>query len=167
MNRKEAIRLSDQLIIANEAMMKARTAIAELGKEEQLEFDGPLFELLVELQWQVMLPLYEKFPDLLPSALLEELPVPAPTSDVAWSDVKLPRAATTAALDDFLMSLLEPYWQKVALVLGKGIVRSDELGLPFTYRMMAARLRYLWDTGRIEAEGHLRTPTQSQVRLHD
>ncbi|MCC8984402.1 DUF3658 domain-containing protein [Bradyrhizobium acaciae] len=167
MNRKEAIRLSDQLIIANEAMMKARAAIAELGNEEQLEFDGPLFELLIELQWQVMLPLYDKFPDLLPSALLEELPVPAPTSDASWSDVKLPRGATTAALDDLLMSLLEPYWQKVALVLGRGIQRCDELGLPFTDRMMAARLRYLWDTGRIEAEGHLRSPAHSQVRLQD
>jgi hypothetical protein len=167
MNRKEAIRLSDQLIIANEAMMKARTAIAELGKEEQLEFDGPLFELLVELQWQVMVPLYEKFPDLLPSGLLDELPVPAPTSDAAWSDVKLPRAATTAALDDLLMSLLEPYWQKAALVLLKGTNRCEELGLPFTYRMMAARLRYLWDTGRIECEGDLRSPAHSQVRLQD
>ncbi|MHC1945229.1 hypothetical protein IF803_12665 [Bradyrhizobium sp. UFLA06-06] len=59
MEREQAIQINDQLVIAHEAMKKARIAIAELGKQERLELDGPLYDLLLELEWQVMLPLYE------------------------------------------------------------------------------------------------------------
>ncbi|MGX1102764.1 MULTISPECIES: hypothetical protein [Bradyrhizobium] len=65
MEREQAIQINDQLVIAHEAMKKARIAIAELGKQERLELDGPLYDLLLELEWQVMLPLYEQFRDLM------------------------------------------------------------------------------------------------------
>jgi hypothetical protein len=101
MKHEQAVRINDHLIIAHEAMKKARMAIADLGKDERLRFDGSLYGLLLEMEWQLLLPIYDQFPDLMSLELHEELP--PPTSELAWNDVRLPRAVTEAALDEIIM----------------------------------------------------------------
>jgi hypothetical protein len=165
MKHEQAVQISDHLVIAHEAMKKARTAIADLGKDERLRFDGSLYELLLEMEWQLLLPIYEQFPDLMSLELHEELP--PPTSKLVWNDVRLPRAVTEAALDEIIMSLLKPRWQKVARLLIDAEKRCEELTLPISSNMIAARLRFLADTDRIEGIGDLRVWGHSEVRLKD
>ena len=165
MKREQAIRINDHLVIAHEAMAKARMAIADLGKDERLRFDGSLYGLLLEMEWQLLLPIYDQFPDLMSLELHEELP--PPTSELAWNDVRLPRAVTEAALDDIIMSLLKPRWQKVARLLADAEKRCEELTLPISPEMIAARLRFLSDSDRIEGIGDLRMWRHSEVRLKD
>ncbi|NLS73106.1 hypothetical protein E3H11_30205 [Bradyrhizobium brasilense] len=165
MEREQAIQINDQLVIAHEAMKKARVAIAELGKQERLELDGPLYDLLLELKWQVMLPLYEQFRDLMKLELHEELP--PPTSELKWSDVRLPRDATEAALDDIIMSALTSRWRKVAMIIGVAMADCEKLKLPIAPEMIGARLRFLSHADRIEGVGDLRPWGHSEVRLKD
>ncbi|WOH81968.1 DUF3658 domain-containing protein [Bradyrhizobium sp. BEA-2-5] len=165
MKREQAIRINDQLVIAHEAMRKARIAIAELGKKERLELDRPLYDLLLELEWQVMLPLYEQFRDLMKLELREELP--APSSELTWSDVRLPRDATEAALDDIIMSALTSQWQKVAKLIAVAMEGCEKLKLAIAPEMIGARLRFLSHADRIEGIGDLRRWGHSEVRLKD
>ena len=81
--------------------------------------------------------------------------------------MRLPTSISEKDIDAVIFSLMKPRWQKVALIVGHAAVRCKELGLPVSAEMIAARLRVLADSGRIEDVGDLRIWRFSEVRLKD
>jgi hypothetical protein len=165
MNRERAVRINEHLLDAYDAMDLARMAIAGLGKEERLKFDASLQSVVAALQQKLLAPIYEQYPDLEPPAVDEE--IPTIISRVNWSQVRLPPAVTEADLDGIIFSILTPRWQKTALAVILMARRCEELALPVSGEVIAARLRALADSDRIEGIGDLRKWRHSEVRLKD
>jgi Protein of unknown function len=165
MNRKQAVRINDHLLDACEAFDQARMAIAGLGKEERLKFDGLLFEVVADLQEKLLLPIWEQYPDLLPPEAVEE--PPTVSSELTWSEVRLPPSMTEADLDGIIFPMLSPLWQKTARVVILVLKRCEELDVPIGDEEIAARLQVLADSDRIEGIGDLQMWFHSEVRLKD
>ncbi|WP_426438518.1 hypothetical protein [Bradyrhizobium genosp. P] len=165
MKREQAIRIIDHLRDAFEAMDKVSMAIAGLGKEERLRFDRRLDEIVLDLEDRLLLPICEQYPDLLPPE--EERERPEVCSELTWSEVKLPPFITEDRLDEMIFSPLKTRWRKTAMFLIDAEKRCKELGWPISDEAIAARLRVLSDSDRIEGVGDLRRWTGSEVRLKD
>ena len=163
MNREQAARINEHLLNAYDAMEHARMAIAGLGKEERLKFDGLLHKVVAALQQKLLAPIYDQYPDLEPPVIDEE--IPTVSSRLKWSQVHLPPSLTEADLDGIIFSLLSPHWQKTAKLVILAAKRCDELVLPISDEIIAARLQVLADSDRIEGIGDLRKWGHSEVRL--
>jgi hypothetical protein len=72
---------------------------------------------------------------------------------------------TEADIDAIIFSIMKPVFQKVAMVVIRSLKRCEELELPVSDQVIAARLRTLADGGRIEGAGDLRKWGFSEVRL--
>jgi hypothetical protein len=165
MKREQAVRINDHLVEACKAMDKARMAIAGLGKEERLKFGDLLHELVLDLDDKLLQLIYEQFPDLTPQDVHED--PPDISAELTWSEVRLPPSVTEADLDGIIFSLLTPRWQKVVMLLARAGKRCEELALPVSHEVIAARLKLLSDSDRIEGIGDLRMWRHSEVRLKD
>jgi hypothetical protein len=110
-------------------------------------------------------PIYDQRPDL--EAEYEDGEIPTINSELRWDEVCLPPPTSEKDIDDILFALLRPHWQKVALVIVKAKDSRDLLGLSISCEMLAARLRALSDSDRIEGIGDLRIWRFSEVRLKD
>lgn len=165
MKREQADRINDHLLDAWEAMDKARMAIAGLAKHERLKFDDLLREIVFDLQDKLLLQIWEQYPDLMPPQV-DQVP-PEICSELTWRDVNLPSSVTEGQLDEIILSLLKSRWQKTTVLLTNAGKRCEELGLPISYEVIAARLRTLSDSDRIEGVGDLRIWGRSEVRLKD
>jgi len=161
MNREQAAQINSHLVDACEALGKARTAIAGLGKAERIKFDRLLCEVFFDLHEKLHHPIYEQYPDLLDQEL------PTVSDELTWSEVRLPSSVTEHQLDELIFSLLTPRWQKTAMLVVRAAERCEKLGLPITDKIIAARLRALSDSDRIEGVGDLRMWRHSEVRLKD
>ncbi|MCC8968119.1 hypothetical protein H8A95_38910 [Bradyrhizobium sp. Pear76] len=165
MKREQADRINDHLLDAWEAMDKARMAIAGLAKAERLKFNGLLHEVVSDLQDKVLLQIWEQYPDLMPPE--NDRAPPEICSELTWNDVNLPSSVSEGQLDEIILSLLRPQWQKVTALLTNAGKRCEQLGLPVSHGVIAARLRLLSDSDRIEGVGDLRIWGRSEVRLKD
>ena len=165
MNREQAVRIQKHLLDAHIALDDARVAIAGLGKEERLRLDGSLHEVVAALQLDLLAPIHDQYPDLEPPLLDEE--VPAIISGLTWNQVRLPPSVTEADLDGIIFSLLNPRWQKTAMVVALAAKHCEQVALPIGREEIAARLQVLSDTDRIEGIGDLRKWRHSEVRLKD
>jgi hypothetical protein len=165
MNRERAVRINKHLLDAYGAMDLARMAIAGLGKEERLKFDAALRGAVAAFQQKLLAPIYEQYPDLEPPAADEK--IPTVNSRLKWSRVRLPPAITEADLDGIIFSILTPHWKKTAMAVILVARRFEELALPISGEVIAARLRALADSDRIEGIGDLRMWGHSEVRLKD
>jgi hypothetical protein len=87
------------------------------------------------------------------------------SSELSWEEVSLPPSVSEADLDGIIFAQLKPRAQKVALVVGKATVRCQELGLPISSEMIAARLQALANSDLIEGYGDLRVWRFSEVCL--
>jgi len=163
--RDEAVRINDLLLDAYAALDDARMAIAGLGKAERIELGDSLYEIVLDLQEKLLLPIYEQFPDLEPPESDDELPTIS--SELTWDEVRLPPSVTEHQLDEIIFSLLTPLWQKTAALVIRASERYEELGLPISYEVTAARLKLLSDSDRIEGIGDIRMWRHSEVRLKD
>ncbi len=67
-------------------------AIAGLGKEERLRFDGLLREVVAALQQKLLAPIHDQFPDIEPPLLDEQ--VATISSELRWDQVHLPSTMT-------------------------------------------------------------------------
>ena len=164
MKRDQAARIHNHLVDAYKALDKARMAIAGLGKAERLALDGRLCAIFVNLEENLLQPIYQQYPDLEPAEIESEPPMVS--SELTWSEVRLPPSVTEHQLDELIFSLLTPRWQKTAMLLARA-ERCEKLGLPISDEMIAARLRMLSESGRIEGVGDLRMWRHSEVRLKD
>ena len=163
MDRAQAIRIQKHLLDANLAMEHAGLAIAGLGKEERLKFDGLLREVFADLQQKLLVPIHDQYPDLEPPELTEE--APAVSSELRWDQVRLEPPVTETDLDDIIFSFLSPRWKKTAMVVIQATMHCEKLALPVSDEVIAARLLALAEKGRIEGIGDLRMWGHSEVRL--
>ena len=97
----------------------------------------------------------------------EDREVPTISSELRWDQVHLPPSISEKDIDGIILSLLEPEWRKVALIVGRVLTRCQELGLPISDEIIAARLQALVDDHSIEGIGDLRMWRFSEVRLKD
>jgi hypothetical protein len=70
-------------------------------------------------------------------------------------------------IDQVILAVAEPRWQKVAMVMAK-TMRADGVGVADDddgYEVIASRIRALVECGRLEAQGDLHKPRFSEVRL--
>ena len=165
MNREQAVRIQEHLLDAHLALDDARMAIAGLGKEERLRFDGLLWEVVAALQQKLLAPIHDQFPDIEPPVIDEE--IPTISSELRWDQVRLPPSVTESGIDGIIFSVLKPRWQKTAMVIILAMQRGKELDLPIGDEAIAARLQVLADSDRIEGIGDLRKWRHSEVRLKD
>ncbi len=73
---------------------------------------------------------------------------------------------TDTQIEDAVLAVLEPTWQKVAMIVSKAVKRlgpdfpDDDSG----YQMVAKRIQVLARNGRLVSQGDLRRWRQSEVR---
>ena len=165
MKREQAVQINDHLLNACAALDQARMAIADLGKAERVELGDWLHDIVLALEDEVLLPIYEQYPDLQPPK--PDWEPPTIISELTWDDVRLPPSVTEERFDEIIFSVMKPTWRKTAMMVGLVMDRCKELELPITYEMIAARLKVLADTDQIEGIGDLRMWRHSEVRLKD
>ena len=163
MTRDQAAKIQSHLLDADSAMDRARRAIAGLGKADRLRFDDLLAEVHAALQADVLGAIYDLHPDLEPPAEIREIPVIK--SELRWDQVRLPTSLSEAEVDAVIFSVMEPRWQKVAMVVAKALGRCRDLGLQISDEGLAARIQALAESGRIEDIGDLPKWRHSEVRL--
>jgi Protein of unknown function len=165
MTRDEAETIQQHLLDADSAMNRARRAIAGLGKEDRVRFDGLLAEVVDALQSDVLAAIYDQHPDLEPP--VEEEEEPCINSELRWDQVRLPTSISEADIDAIIVSVMKPHWRKVAMVVVMALDRCRELGLQISGEALAARIQVLAESERIETIGDLRKWRFSEVRLRD
>jgi hypothetical protein len=165
MNREQAVRIQEHILDAHIALDDAGMVIGSLGKEERLKFDGLLLEVIVALQQKLLAPIHDQFPDIEPPIIDEE--IPTISSELRWDQVRLPPSLTESDIDGIIFSALNPQWRKTAMVVILAKERCVELGVPMAGEAIAARLKVLADSDRIEGIGDLRKWRHSEVRLKD
>ena len=165
MDREQAISLNDHVLDVYYAMDDVRVAIAGLGKADRLKFNQSLYEIITDLQQKLLAPIYDRYPDLEPP--IDDVEPPEVSSELTWNEVQLPPSVTEADLDDVIFSLLKPRWQKTAMLLFNATKRCEELAFPISREAIAARLKVLSDSDRIEGIGDLQKWGHSEVRLKD
>ena len=74
-------------------------------------------------------------------------------------------SSSDAPLDDLILSVVKPNWQKVAMVLVKALRLSESRGFETNYDALAARISALCKAGRLESQGNLSRWRYSEVRL--
>ncbi|MCP3474677.1 DUF3658 domain-containing protein [Bradyrhizobium sp. CCGUVB1N3] len=165
MKREQAVRINDYLLKACTALDQARMAIAGLGKAERIKLGDWLDDIVAALEDEVLLPIYEQYPDLEPPKPSWE--PPTISSELTWDEVLLPPSVTDQQFDEIIFSVMKPHWRKTAMMVFLVMDRCKELGLPISDEMIAARLKVLADSDRIEGIGDPRMWFHSEVRLKD
>lgn len=79
----------------------------------------------------------------------------------------LPPGVTEQQLDEIIFSVMKPTWRKTAMMVSYVMDRCKELDLPIEGEMIAARLKVLSDSDRIEGIGNIQSWLHSEVRLKD
>lgn len=74
-------------------------------------------------------------------------------------------SSSEAPLDDLILSVVKPNWQKVAMVLVKARRLSESRGFEISYDALAVRITALCMEGRLEAQGNLSKWRRSEVQL--
>jgi hypothetical protein len=74
-------------------------------------------------------------------------------------------SSSDAPLDDLILAVVKPNWQKVAMVLGKVRRLSGSRGLEISYDAFAARIIALCVEGRLESQGNVSKWRRGEVRL--
>jgi hypothetical protein len=165
MKREQAVRINKHLLDAYGAFDQARMAIAGLAKAERIELGDWLEEVVAALEDELLQPIYDQYPDLEPPKSDRE-PYEY-ICELTWDQVQLPPGVTEQQLDEIIFSVLKSTWRKTSMTATRGMERCEELGLPIDDKMIAARLKVLSDTDRIEGIGDIQSWFHSEVRLKD
>jgi len=165
MKREQAVRINDYLVKACAALDQARMAIAGLGKAERIKLGDSLDAIVGALEDELLLPIYEQYADLKPSK--PDWEPPTVTSEVTWNEVHLPPFVTEQQFDEIIFSVMKPTWRKTAMMVSLVMDLCKELGFSIDHETIAARLKVLSDSDRIEGIGDLRMWRHSEVRLKD
>ncbi|UPJ58629.1 hypothetical protein [Bradyrhizobium sp. 192] len=165
MNREQAKKIHKHLLDAAAAFRRAEAAIVEVGDDGRRLFAEPLVTAVFHLQFELLRLIYKRFPDLEP-------PGPPATihSRLRWEDASLPSSVLETDLDRVIFSVMEPRWQKVAMVLYRAVERVEKeeaLAAPVDFEVFAARIQALVDSDLLEAQGNLQMWGHSEVRLKD
>ena len=93
--------------------------------------------------------------------------IPQIDSELQWDEVRLPQSVSETDLDGMLFSVLTPRPRKMAMVLGDAVGQCRERGWSISKEALAARIRALVESDRIESRGDLRMWRFSEVRLKE
>jgi hypothetical protein len=93
--------------------------------------------------------------------------IPQINSELRWDEVRLPASVSETDLDGMLFSLMKPWPQKMAMVLGDALGQCRERGWPISKEELAARIQQLVEADRLDSRGDLRMWRFSEVRLKD
>lgn len=107
-------------------------------------------------------PIYDQYPDLSPAKSDRE-PLTY-VCELTWNEVRLPPSVTEQQFDEIILAVPKPTWRKTAMAVSFVMNRCKELGLPIEDRMIAARLKVLSASDRIEVIGNLQSWFHSEVR---
>jgi hypothetical protein len=165
MKLEQAVGINDHLLDAGAAMEKARIAIAGLGKAERIELGDWLDAMIGVLEDKLLQPIYDQHPELEPPKSDRE-----PYSyicELTWDEVQLPPSVTEEQFDEIIFSVMKPTWRKTAMMVTFVMDRCKELGLAIEGEVIAARLKMLSDSDRIEGIGDLQSWLHSEARLKD
>jgi hypothetical protein len=162
MTREQAEELHRHLLDASAAMSRATGAMSEIDGDERKALARPLADVSSSLYWDLLATIYRWFPDLEPPRSTE---VPTINSELQWDDVSLPPSVTERDLDEMIFSVLQPRWQKVAMILCYAQDRCEKQAWPIELDVVAARIQALADDDRIDHQGDLRYWRFSEVRL--
>lgn len=165
MKLEQAVRIDHHLRNACAALESAERVIAGLGKSERLELEGRLDAVKGMLQEELLRPIYDQYPDLAPPSSGQASN--EYVCELTWDEVKLPAGVTEPQLDDIILSVMKPTWRKTAMTVSHVMDRCKELGLAIEGEIIAARLKMLSDTDRIEGIGNIQSWLHSEVRLKD
>ncbi|WP_234684271.1 DUF3658 domain-containing protein [Bradyrhizobium monzae] len=165
MKREQAVWINHQLQEAYAALDRARIAIADLGKAERIKLEDSFYGIVGALEDELLQPIYAQHPDLEPPK-----PDREPYTyicEVTWDEVQLPPGVTEQRLDEIIFSIMKPTWRKTAAIVTRVMDRCKELGLAVEGEVIAARLKVLSDSDRIEGIGNIQSWLHSEVRLKD
>jgi hypothetical protein len=165
MKLEQAVRISHHLLDACAALDRARMAIADLGKAERIELEDCFYSVVGALEDELLQPIYDQYPDLQPPKSDRE-----PYSyicELTWDEVRLPPSVTEEQFDAIIFSVMKPTWRKTSMMVTYVMDRCKELGLAIEGEVIAARLKVLSDSDRIEGIGDLQSWLDSEVRLKD
>ena len=95
----------------------------------------------------------------------EEDPEERICSLLRWSDVSLPPSITTDDLDALIFSEQAERLLKVARIVSRVFETLEARSIHLSHEAIAARIRELAETGRIESVGNLTMWRHSEVRL--
>jgi len=165
MKREQAVRINGHLQNALASLDQARMVIAGLAKAERIELGDWLHDIIIDLEDELLAPIYQQYPELQPPE--PDWEEPTIDSELTWDEVRLPPEVTEQQLDDIIFSEMKTTWRKTAAMVFNVVERCAKLGLPLNYEMIAARLKVLSDSDRIEGIGDLRMWRYSEVRLKD
>ena len=165
MKLDQAVRINHHLLDACAVLDRARMAIAGLAKAERIELGDWLDSIVGALEDELLQPIYDQYPDLEPPKSDRE-----PYSyvcELTWDEVQLPPGATEQQFDEIIFSVMKATWRKTSMMVWLVMKRCEELGLPIEDKMIAARLKVLSDSDRIEGIGNIQSWLHSEVRLKD
>lgn len=165
MKLEQAVRINHHLLAAYAALDRARMAIAGLGKAERIKLGDWLDDVVGALEDELLQPIYDQYPDLEPPKSDRE-PLTF-VCELTWDEVQLPPSVTVEQFDEIIFSAMKPTWRKTAMMVSLVMKRCEELGLPIEDKVIAARLKVLSDSDRIEGIGDLQSWLHSEVRLKD
>ncbi len=165
MKLEQAVRINHHLLEAYASLDRARMAIAGLGKAERIELEDWLDAVVAALEDELLQPAYDQYPDLAPPKSDRE-PLTY-VCELTWDEVQLPPSVTEQQFDEIILSVMKPNWRKTVMMISLVLDRCKELGLPIEDKMIAARLKVLSDSDRIEGIGNLQSWFHSEVRLKD
>jgi hypothetical protein len=95
----------------------------------------------------------------------DESPEDRICSTLQWHDVSLPQSVTVTELDALILAELGPRLRKVARIVGRVHLALEARLIAVNMDVIAARVRELAETGRIESVGNLTMWRHSEVRL--
>ena len=151
---------SDILPIGNPDSGKKQRAL-DLDQEDRAALAKPFGNTTFALHFELLREIYRRFPDLQPPSKGFRFV----DTKLTWKQVQLPPSVTEADIDEIIFSAMKPVFQKVGMVIIRSMKRCEELALPVDAQVIAARLRLLADSDRIEGAGDLRKWSFSEVRL--
>jgi len=160
MDEDEAAEIHEHLLDAAYAIDEARAAIFTLGKEDQGGFAASLEAIETILHSKLLRAIYDRFP-----GLIEHDEFPEISSALRWDQVRLPPSISEAQVDQIIFSVMVPQWRKMARMIGDALGRCEEVGLPISAEVVAARIQALVEADRLVSQGDLRRWRFSEVRL--
>ncbi len=95
----------------------------------------------------------------------EENPEDRICSTLRWGEVMSPLSVTEAELDALIFSELAERLLKVARIVSRVFETLEARSIYLSHEVIAARVRELAETGRIESVGNLTMWRHSEVRL--
>jgi len=142
MDLRQATEIARHLHHAADAINQASAAIAAREQRDRAALAVPLGEIVSALHFELLLAIYNRYPDLRPPS--DQVPII--DSAPRWENVVLP--TSEADLDQLIFSALESNWRKTARVIGNLVIRCEALAWPLDADMLAARSRKDRERGR-------------------